>query len=156
EGLLTENRIFKQRNVGIGEITLEDAWGWGFSGGMVRGSGAAWDLRKAQPYECYAELDFDIPVGKNGDNYARYLVRMEEMRQAVRIMKQGQGNLQSREGAGPIAVKDYKIVPPARRDEALDGGDHPPFQALQRGPSRARRRGLRCGRGAEGGVRRLS
>jgi NADH-quinone oxidoreductase subunit D len=116
EGLLTDNRIFKQRNVDIGAITLEDAWGWGFSGVMVRGSGAAWDLRRAQPYECYSELDFDIPVGKNGDNYDRYLVRVEEMRQAVRIMKQCLGKLQSREGAGPVAVKDYKIVPPPRAE----------------------------------------
>ena len=69
EGLLTENRIFKQRNVGIAVVNLSDAWGWGFSGVMVRGSGAAWDLRKAQPYECYSELDFDIPIGKNGDCY---------------------------------------------------------------------------------------
>ena len=81
---------------------------------MVRGSGAAWDLRKAQPYECYAELDFDIPVGKNGDNYDRYLVRMEEMRQSVRLMKECLGKLQSREGAGPVAVNDHKIVPPPR------------------------------------------
>src|SRR5262249_20489893 len=68
----------KQRNVGIGVVKLTDAWGWGFSGVMVRGSGAAWDLRKAQPYECYSELDFDIPIGKNGDNYDRYCIRMEE------------------------------------------------------------------------------
>ena len=74
EGLLTDNRIFKQRNVDIGVVTLEEACAWGFSGVMVRGSGAAWDLRKAQPYECYAELDFDIPVGKNGDCYDRYLM----------------------------------------------------------------------------------
>src|SRR5215510_10989389 len=80
EDLLTENRIFKQRNVDIGVVKLEDAWAWGFSGVMVRGSGAAWDLRKAQPYECYSELDFDIPIGKNGDNYDRYCSRMEEMR----------------------------------------------------------------------------
>ena len=73
DGLLTDNRIFKQRNVDIGVVTLEDAWAWGFSGVMVRGSGAAWDLRKAQPYECYAEMDFDIPIGKNGDCYDRYL-----------------------------------------------------------------------------------
>ncbi len=78
--LLTGNRIFKQRNVDIGVVRLEDAWNWGFSGVMVRGSGAAWDLRKAQPYECYAEMDFDIPVGKNGDCFDRYLIRMEEMR----------------------------------------------------------------------------
>src|SRR6266581_2910022 len=78
EELLTENRIFKQRNVDIGVVKLEDAWARGFSGVMVRGSGAVWDLRKAQPYECYAELDFDIPIGKNGDNYDRYCIRMEE------------------------------------------------------------------------------
>ena len=88
EGLLTDNRIFKQRNVDIGVVSLDDAWAHGFSGVMVRGSGAAWDLRKSQPYECYAELDFDIPIGKHGDCYDRYLVRMEEMRQSVRIMKQ--------------------------------------------------------------------
>src|SRR6201994_858419 len=86
--LLTANRIFKQRNVDIGVVTLQQAWEWGFSGVMVRGSGAAWDLRKAQPYECYAEMDFDIPIGKNGDCYDRYCIRMEEMRQSVRIMKQ--------------------------------------------------------------------
>ena len=72
EGLLTDNRIFKQRNVDIGVVSLEDCFKWGFSGVMVRGSGAAWDLRKAQPYECYSELDFDIPIGKNGDCYDRY------------------------------------------------------------------------------------
>ena len=101
EGLLTDNRIFKQRNVDIGVVDLEDAWKRGFSGVMVRGSGAAWDLRKAQPYECYAELDFDIPVGKNGDCYDRYLIRMEEMRQATRIMKQCVERLSSRGGQGP-------------------------------------------------------
>jgi NADH-quinone oxidoreductase subunit D len=88
EGLLTDNRIFKQRNVDIGVVTQEEAWAHGFSGVMVRGSGAAWDLRKSQPYECYDELEFDIPIGKHGDCYDRYLVRMEEMRQSVRIMKQ--------------------------------------------------------------------
>jgi NADH-quinone oxidoreductase subunit D len=116
EGLLTENRIFKQRNVGIAEIKLDDAWAWGFSGVMVRGSGAVWDLRKAQPYECYAELDFDIPVGKNGDCYARYLVRMEEMRQSVRIMQQALEQLRLPAGQGPVAAQDHKIVPPLRRD----------------------------------------
>src|SRR5580658_1641201 len=74
ETLLTGNRIFKQRNVDIGVVTLKQAWEWGFSGVMVRGSGAAWDLRKAQPYECYAEMDFDIPIGKNGDCYDRYCI----------------------------------------------------------------------------------
>jgi NADH-quinone oxidoreductase subunit D len=116
EGLLTENRIFKQRNVGIAEVKLAGAWGRGFSGVMVRGSGAAWDLRKAQPYECYSELDFDIPVGKNGDCYDRYLVRMEEMRQSVRIMKQCLEKLRLPEGQGPVAIKDNKIVPPLRAE----------------------------------------
>ena len=88
ETLITDNRIFKQRNVDIGVVTLDECWAWGFSGVMVRGSGAAWDLRKSQPYECYDEMDFDIPIGKNGDCYDRYLIRMEEMRQSVRIMKQ--------------------------------------------------------------------
>src|SRR3982074_1307854 len=114
--LLTGNRIFKQRNVDIGVVTLKQAWEWGFSGVMVRGSGAAWDLRKAQPYECYSELDFDIPVGKNGDCYDRYLVRMEEMRQSVRIMKQCLEKLRLPEGQGPITIKDNKIVPPPRAE----------------------------------------
>jgi NADH-quinone oxidoreductase subunit D len=112
--LLTGNRIFKQRNVDIGVVTLEEAWKWGFSGVMVRGSGAAWDLRKAQPYECYAELDFDIPVGKNGDCYDRYLIRMEEMRQSIRIMKQCIALLNSDSGKGPVSSMDGKVVPPSR------------------------------------------
>ncbi len=116
EGLLTENRIFKQRNVGIAVVTLDQAWARGFSGVLVRGSGAPWDLRKAQPYECYEELNFDIPVGKNGDCYDRYLVRMEEMRQSVRIMRQCIDKLRSREGAGPVIVRDHKIVPPPRAE----------------------------------------
>src|SRR5216110_1241405 len=116
EGLLTENRIFKQRNVDIATIKLDDCFAWGFSGVMLRGSGAAWDLRKAQPYECYAELDFDIPIGRNGDCYDRYLVRMEEMRQSVRIMKQCLEKLRLPEGRGPVAVGDNKIVPPLRAE----------------------------------------
>ncbi|WP_159591902.1 NADH-quinone oxidoreductase subunit D [Chelativorans xinjiangense] len=114
EGLLTENRIFKQRNVDIGKIELDDAWAWGCSGVMVRGAGAAWDLRKAHPYECYSDLDFDIPVGKNGDCYDRYLVRMEEMRQSVRIMRQCLEELRRPECQGPVATRDHKIVPPPR------------------------------------------
>ncbi|MER8369583.1 NADH-quinone oxidoreductase subunit D [Mesorhizobium sp. M1378] len=114
EGLLTENRIFKQRNVDVGVIGLDDAWAWGFSGVMVRGSGASWDLRKAQPYECYSEMDFDIPVGKHGDCYDRYLVRMEEMRQSVRIMRQCLEKLRSPEGQGPFAIPNRKITPPPR------------------------------------------
>jgi len=116
EDLLTENRIFKQRNVDIGVVSLADAWTWGFSGVMVRGSGAAWDLRKAQPYECYAELNFDIPIGKHGDNYDRYCIRMEEMRQATGIMKQCLEKLRSPEGEGPVCVLDNKIVPPKRAE----------------------------------------
>lgn len=112
--LLTGNRIFKQRNVDIAIVKLEDAWNWGYSGVMVRGSGAAWDLRKAQPYECYAELDFDIPVGKNGDCYDRYLIRMEEMRQSAKIMKQCCDKLRAAEGQGPVSAVDQKIVPPKR------------------------------------------
>ncbi len=114
ETLLTGNRIFKQRNVDIGVVGIEDCWKWGFSGVMVRGSGAAWDLRKSQPYECYAEMDFDIPIGKNGDCYDRYCIRMEEMRQSVRIMKQCIAKLRAPEGQGPVSVVDNKIVPPKR------------------------------------------
>ncbi len=112
EGLLTDNRIFKQRNVDIAVVSLDDAFAWGFSGVMVRGSGAAWDLRKAQPYECYNDLDFDIPVGKNGDCYDRYLIRMEEMRQSVRIMRQCCEKLRGQ--GGPVATPNQKIVPPSR------------------------------------------
>lgn len=114
EGLLTDNRIFKQRNVDIGVVDLDDAFAWGFSGVMVRGSGAAWDLRKAQPYECYDELEFDIPVGKNGDCYDRYLIRMEEMRQSVRIMRQCCERL--RKEPGPVSDPNQKIVPPKRAE----------------------------------------
>ncbi|HEV7982729.1 MAG TPA: NADH-quinone oxidoreductase subunit D [Xanthobacteraceae bacterium] len=116
ESLLTGNRIFKQRNVDIAVVKLEDAWAWGFSGVMVRGSGAAWDLRKAQPYEVYSELDFDIPVGKNGDCFDRYCIRMEEMRQSVRIMKQCIAKLREPAGQGPVSVADNKIVPPRREE----------------------------------------
>jgi NADH-quinone oxidoreductase subunit D len=116
DDLVMNNRIFKQRNVDIGVLTLEDCWKWGFSGPMVRGSGAAWDLRKSQPYECYEELEFDIPVGKNGDNYDRQLIRMEEMRQSVRIMLQCIQKLREPAGQGPISTEDGKVVPPSRRD----------------------------------------
>lgn len=112
EALLTGNRIFKQRNVDIGVVTLDEAWANGMSGVMVRGSGAAWDLRKSQPYECYEDLEFDIPIGKNGDCYDRYLIRMEEMRESIKIMKQCCARL-SRE-AGPVHSRDGKVVPPTR------------------------------------------
>jgi len=114
EGLLTDNRIFKQRNVDIGVVSLDEAWKWGFSGVMVRGSGAAWDLRKSQPYECYEELQFDIPIGKNGDCYDRYLIRVEEMRQSTSIMKQCVALLNAPEGRGPVQIDDGKVVPPKR------------------------------------------
>jgi NADH-quinone oxidoreductase subunit D len=114
EGLLTGNRIFKQRNVDIGVVTLEQAFAWGFSGVMVRGSGAAWDLRKSQPYECYNELEFDVPIGKNGDNYDRYLIRVQEMRESLKIMRQCVNMLSSPAGAGPISSMDGKVVPPKR------------------------------------------
>lgn len=116
EGLLTDNRIFKQRNVDIGVVSLEDCWAWGFSGVMVRGSGAAWDLRKSQPYECYEQMEFDIPIGKNGDCYDRYLIRMEEMRQSIRIMKQCLAKLRSAEGQGPVSSTDGKVVAPKRAE----------------------------------------
>ncbi len=116
EGLLTENRIFKQRNVDIGVVTLDEALARGFSGVMVRGSGGAWDLRRAQPYECYNDFEFDIPVGKNGDCYDRYLLRMEEMRQSVRIMKQCIDKLTSGEGQGPVLAPNNKVTPPRRAE----------------------------------------
>ena len=112
--LVSNNRIFKQRNVDIGVVSLDDAWAWGFSGVMVRGSGAAWDLRKSQPYECYAEMDFDVPVGKNGDCYDRYHIRMEEMHQSVRIMRQCIDKLRAPDGQGPVGIADNKVVPPKR------------------------------------------
>ncbi len=110
--LLTENRIFKQRNVDIGVVTEQDIQEWGFSGVMVRGSGFAWDLRRAQPYECYDEFDFQIPVGKNGDCYDRYLCRMAEMRESRSIIKQACAKLRE-EGPGEIMARG-KISPPKR------------------------------------------
>jgi len=113
EGLLTENRIFKQRNVDIGVITEEDVQTWGFSGVMVRGSGMAWDLRRAQPYECYDEFEFDIPVGVNGDCYDRYLCRMEEMRQSTHIIRQALAKLRVEKGD---VLARGKITPPKRAE----------------------------------------
>jgi NADH-quinone oxidoreductase subunit D len=114
DDLLTENRIFKQRNVDIGVVSLDDAWARGFSGVMVRGSGAAWDLRKSQPYECYAEMKFDVPIGKNGDCYDRYLIRMEEMRQSASIIRQCVELLLGKDRVGPVSSVDGKVVPPKR------------------------------------------
>ena len=114
EGLLTDNRIFKQRNVDIGVVSAEEAQALGFSGVMVRGSGLAWDLRRAQPYECYSEFEFQIPGGKNGDCYDRYLIRMEEMRESVRIMRQAIAKL--RECRGQDVMTRAKVGPPKRGD----------------------------------------
>jgi len=112
ETLLTENRIFRQRTVDIGIVTKEEALDWGFSGPMLRASNVAWDLRKSQPYDVYDKVDFDVPVGKTGDCYARYLVRMEEMRQSIRIIRQCLKDLPE----GPVMVDDHKISPPKRAD----------------------------------------
>jgi NADH-quinone oxidoreductase subunit D len=110
EGLLTENRIYRQRNVDIGVISGKDAMDWGFSGVMLRGSGIAWDLRKSQPYDGYEQYDFDLPVGKNGDCFDRYLCRIEEMRQSAKIIEQ----VIEKMPTGPIASDDRKVVPPKR------------------------------------------
>jgi NADH-quinone oxidoreductase subunit D len=112
ETLLTDNRIWKQRTVGIGVVTPERALALGMTGPMLRGSGIAWDLRKKQPYEVYADLDFDIPIGVNGDCYDRYLVRIEEFRQSNRIIKQCVDWL--RKHPGPVITDDHKVAPPNR------------------------------------------
>ncbi len=111
DALLTENRIFKQRNVDIGIVSEDDIQKYGFSGVMVRGSGLAWDLRRAQPYECYDEFDFEVPVGNNGDCYDRYLVRMEEMRQSVAIIRQAIEKINFEDG--PVLAQG-KLCPPRR------------------------------------------
>ena len=111
DALLTENRIFKQRNVDIGIVSEDDIQKYGFSGVMVRGSGLAWDLRRAQPYECYNEFDFEVPVGNNGDCYDRYLVRMEEMRQSVAIIRQAIEKINFEDG--PVLAQG-KLCPPRR------------------------------------------
>jgi len=110
ETLLNENRIFKQRTVDIGVVSEEEAMAWGFSGPMLRASGVPWDLRKSQPYDVYDEMDFDIPIGKNGDCYDRYLIRVEEMRQSVRIVRQCIENMPD----GPVMTEDGKVGPPSR------------------------------------------
>ncbi|WP_404326882.1 NADH-quinone oxidoreductase subunit D [Aerophototrophica crusticola] len=112
DNLLTENRVFKQRTVDIGVVSPEDALAWGFSGPMLRGSNVAWDLRKSQPYDSYEEFDFDVPVGLTGDCYARYLVRMEEMRESNKIVRQALQKLANT--PGPVKVNDRKVAPPPR------------------------------------------
>jgi NADH-quinone oxidoreductase subunit D len=118
ETLLTDNRIWKQRTVGIGVVSPERALQLGFTGPMLRGSGVAWDLRKKQPYEVYDRLDFAIPIGKNGDCYDRYLVRIEEMRQANQIIRQCVQWLKA--NPGPVMIDNYKIVPPSRETMKAD------------------------------------
>jgi len=118
ETLLTENRIWKQRTVGIGVVSPERALQLGFTGPMLRGSGIAWDLRRKQPYAVYDRLDFDIPVGKNGDSYDRYLCRMAEMRQSTRIIRQCIDWL--RKNPGPVIVDDHKVAPPKREKVKSD------------------------------------
>ncbi len=110
DGLLTDNRIFRQRTVDIGVFSAEEAMAWGFSGPMARSAGLAWDLRKSQPYERYDELEFQVPVGKNGDCFERYLIRMEEMRQSISLMKQCIEKMPD----GPVTVENNKIAPPSR------------------------------------------
>jgi len=112
ESLLTDNRIFKQRNVDIGVVSKQDALDYSFSGVMLRGSNVPWDLRKSQPYDCYEQMDFNIPVGKNGDCYDRYLCRVEEMRESVRIIDQCLKNMPK----GPIKSMDGKITPPPKKE----------------------------------------
>lgn len=112
ESLLTENRIFKQRMVEVGIVSKEQALDWGFTGPMIRGSGIAWDLRKSQPYEVYGELDFDVPVGKNGDSYDRYLIRVEEMRQSIRLINQCIEKMPQ----GPVTTDDTRIAAPKRSE----------------------------------------
>ncbi|HUX31766.1 MAG TPA: NADH-quinone oxidoreductase subunit D [Thiobacillus sp.] len=118
ETLLTDNRIWKQRTVGIGVVSPERAMALGFTGPMLRGSGVEWDLRKKQPYEVYDRMDFDIPVGTQGDCYDRYLVRIEEMRQSNRIVRQCIDWL--RKNPGPVIVENHKVAPPARGDMKLN------------------------------------
>ena len=113
--LLTENRIFKQRNADIGVVSEKDIQDWGYSGVMVRGSGLAWDLRRAQPYECYDEFEFKIPVGKNGDCYDRYLCRMAEMRESTSIIRQAVAKLKAADGQGEILTRG-KLSPPKRAE----------------------------------------
>ncbi len=112
ETLITGNRIFKQRNVDIGVVTREEAISWGFSGVMVRGSGIEWDLRRSQPYACYNEMEFEVPIGLNGDCYDRYLCRMQEMRESTKIMKQCCERLLKT--PGPVLIQDNKIAAPRR------------------------------------------
>ena len=155
EGLLTDNRIFKQRNVDIGVVTQEDALKWGFSGVMVRGSGMAWDLRRSQPYEIYNELDFKIPLGKNGDCYDRYLCRVEEMYESTKIMQQCVKLLQ--QTPGPVMPENSKYAPPRRAEmkQSMEALIHH-FKLYTEGFHVPAGEAYACCRSAEGRVWRLS
>ena len=152
EGLLTDNRIFRQRTVDIGIASAEEAMDWGFTGPMLRGSGVPWDLRRAQPYEVYDELDFKVPVGKNGDCFRP--LPLPHRRDAPEPGDH-QAVLGADAGGACGGAEQQDHAPQARRDEAVDGGLDPSLQALHRGLSRAARRDLRRGRGAQGRVRGL-
>jgi NADH dehydrogenase (ubiquinone) Fe-S protein 2 len=112
EDLLTANRIWRARTIGIGVVTAEDALNLGFSGVMLRGSGLKWDLRKSQPYDAYDKVEFDVPIGTNGDTYDRYLVRMEEMRESLKIIEQCLNKMPT----GEVRTDDNKVVPPRRAE----------------------------------------
>ena len=155
--LFVENRIFKQRNVDIGVVTLDECWAWGFSGVMVRGSGAAWDLRRNQPYECYDEMDFMIPVGKHGDNYDRQVIRMEEMRESTKIIKQCVEKLLGPGGQGPVHAREGKLTPPSRAQmkRSMEALIHH-FKLYTEGFHVPAGEVYAAVEGAQGGVRRLS
>ena len=154
ETLLTDNRIWKQRTVGIGVVTPERAQALGFTGPMLRGSGIAWDLRKKQPYEVYDKIDFDIPVGTNGDCYDRYLVRVQEFRESNRIIKQCVDWL--RKNPGPVITANHKVAPPTRVEmkESMEELIHH-FKLFSEGMHVPAGRGLRGGGASEGRVRHL-
>ena len=154
ETLLTDNRIWKQRTVGIGVVSPEQALAWGMTGPMIRGSGIAWDLRKKQPYAKYAEVDFDIPVGVDGDCYDRYLVRVAEMRQSNRIIQQCVKWLKA--NPGPVIVDNFKVAPPKREEmkDDMEALIHH-FKLFSEGYCVPGRRDLRRGGSAQGRVRLL-
>lgn len=146
EELLTDNRIWKGRTQGIGVVSAADALNYSFSGVMLRGSGVPWDVRKSQPYDAYDQVEFDVPVGVNGDCYDRYLCRMEEFRQSLRIIHQCLNKMPP----GPVRVEDYKIAPTSSRNERKHGSPYPPLPTLYQGLQRPTRRNVFRHRGAQG------
>ena len=152
EGLLTNNRIWKQRTVDIGSMTPEMALAWGFSGPNIRASGIPWDLRRSQPYDKYAEVEFAIPVTRNGDCYDRYLIRVVEMRESVKIIQQCLAKMKP----GPIKIQDRKFSPPKREEmkRSMEALIHH-FKLYTEGLSCARRVDLLRGGKPQGRVRRL-